>query len=60
MVKMAIFHVERPITPELGNKIYGSLGLHVISHLFLYICVEFCENISYDISIIEQTRMSKG
>ena len=56
MVEMAIFNVQRAITPKGGNPelcfICSALRLMV-----LYICVKFCENITNCIRVMERTRV---
>ena len=51
MVEMAMFNIQRAITPKAGKP-----ELRFMSHV-LYICVKFRENISDGIRVMERTRM---
>ena len=54
MVEMAIFNVQRAITPRVSNP---ELWFMCIAYrlIVLYICVNFPENIMMGIRVIEQT-----
>ena len=51
MVEMAIFNVQRAITPKVGNP-----KLCFMCSALLYICVKFLENISNDLQLTQRTR----
>ena len=49
MVEMAMFNVQRVITPNVAKQSYGSCVLYI---MVLYICVKFHENISNGIRVM--------
>ena len=49
-VEMAMFNVQRAITPKVGNQKYLSCVLHVL--IMLYFCVKFRENILDGIRVV--------
>ena len=59
MVEVAIFNVQRAITPETRNPMLWYM-CSACCPMMLYICVKFHENISNAIRIREQTKMSKA
>ena len=55
MVEMAMFNVQRVITPKVGNpELRFMCSAHCL--IMLYICVHFRENISNGIRVMERTR----
>ena len=56
MVEMAMFNVQRAITPNVGKLelLFMCSAHHLI---VLYICVKFGENISDGIRVMDRTRM---
>ena len=59
MVEMAMFNVQRAITPKVGKP--ELCFICSASHLIvLYICVKFHENISEGIQVMEQTQMMEA
>ena len=59
MVEMAVFNLQRAITPKVGKP---ELRLMCSAHrlIVLYICVKFGENISDGIRVMERTRMTEA
>ena len=59
MVEMAIFNVQRKITPKVGKPelLFMCSAYRLI---VLYICVKFGENISNGFRDIEQTQMMEA
>ena len=59
MVKMAMFNVQRAITPKVGQL---ELRFICFAHCLIvfYICVKFPENISIFIRVMELTRMMEA
>ena len=59
MVEMAMFNVQRALTPKVGKP---ELRLMCSAHclIVLYIYVEFHENISDGIIVMEQTQMMEA
>ena len=54
MVVMAMFNVQRAITPKVGKpELQFMCSTHHL--LVLYICVKFCENNSDGIRVMEWT-----
>ena len=56
MVEMAMFIVQRTITPKAGKPELPFM-CSACCLTVLYICVKFCENISDCIKVMEWTRM---
>ena len=50
MVEMAMFNVQRAITPKEGNRELLFM-CSVCRFMVLYICVKFCENITNGVSL---------
>ena len=56
MVEMAMFNVQRAITPKVDkSELQFICSAHHL--IVLYICVKFHENISDGISVMERTQM---
>ena len=54
MVEMAMFNVQRTITPKVGKpELWFMFSTHHL--IVLYICMKFSENISDSIRVIERT-----
>ena len=54
MVEMAMFDVQRAITPKVGKpELWFMCSVHCL--MVLYIAVKFRENISNDIRVMEWT-----
>ena len=59
MVEMAMFNVQRAITPKVGKPELRFM-CYACRLIVLYICVKFGENISDGIGVIERTRMMEA
>ena len=59
MVEMAMFSVQRTLTPKAGKTELWFMcsACHLIE---LYICLKFRENITDGIRVMEQTRMMEA
>ena len=55
-MEMAIFNVQRAITPNVGRPELWFM-CSACCLMVLYICVKFSENIANGISILEQTQV---
>ena len=59
MVEIAMFHVQRAITPKVGKtELWFMCSAHRL--MVLYIAVKFHENSSNDIRVMERTRNHKA
>ena len=56
MVEMAMFHVQRAITPKVGKSVLW-LMCSAYRFIVLYICVKFCENILRGFQLTERARV---
>ena len=56
MVEMAMFNVQRAMTPKLG-KLELQFMSSAHSLIVFYICVKFCENILNDFQLTERTQV---
>ena len=56
MVEMAMFHVQRAITPKVGKSVLW-LMCSAYCFIVLYICAKFCENILRGFQLTELARV---
>ena len=56
MVEMAMFNIQRAITPKIGKP---ALRFMCSAHrlIVIYICLEFRENVLYGFQLIERTQV---
>ena len=59
MVEMAMFNVQRAITPKADKPALGFM-CSACCLMMLYICVKFGENISDGIRVMEQIQMMEA
>ena len=58
MVEMAIFYVQRAVTPELGNPKLGMSSHGALHLMVVYICAKFRKKIFDRFEVTEQTQFS--
>ena len=59
MVEMAMFNVQRALTPKVGKPELQFM-CSACCLIVIYICVKFGENISDGIKVMERTRMMEA